>query len=68
MEFQLHYTEQGQGTPLCIVTRKRRKFGLLFHQIEHFSKKYRVIAVDTRGMENLQGETLLLHWHSLWRI
>ena len=30
MEFQLYYTEQGQGTPFVLLARKRRKFGLFF--------------------------------------
>ncbi len=53
MEFQLHYTEQGQGTLYCYT--ETEKVRITFSSIEHFSKKYRVIAVDTRGMENLKG-------------
>ncbi len=68
MEFQLYYTEQGQGTPFVLLHGNGESSDYFSHQIEHFSKTYRVIAVDTRGMENLQGETLLLHWHSLWKI
>lgn len=49
MEFQLHYTEQGQGTPFVFLHGNGESSDYFSHQTEHFSKKYRVIAVDTRG-------------------
>ncbi|MFR1214776.1 MAG: alpha/beta fold hydrolase [Acutalibacteraceae bacterium] len=55
MEFQLHYTEQGQGTPFVLLHGNGESSDYFSHQIEHFSMTYRVIAVDTRGHGNLQG-------------
>ena len=49
MEFQIHYTEQGQGTPFVLLHGNGENSDYFSHQTEHFSKKYRVIAVDTRG-------------------
>ena len=49
MEFQLYYTEQGQGTPFVLLHGNGESSDYFSHQIEHFSKTYRVIAVDTRG-------------------
>lgn len=49
MEFQLHYTEQGEGTPLVMLHGNGESSKYFVHQMACFSKNYRVIAVDTRG-------------------
>jgi len=49
MEFGLHYTEQGEGTPFLLLHGNGGRFAYFMHQITHFSNQYRVIAVDTRG-------------------
>ena len=45
----IYYTEQGQGTPFVLLHGNGESSDYFSHQIEHFSKTYRVIAVDTRG-------------------
>jgi len=49
MDIQLHYTEKGTGTPLILLHGNGENSSYFVHQIEHFSAKYRVIAIDTRG-------------------
>ena len=46
MPFGLYYTEKGFGTPLVLLHGNGEYFK---NQIDYFAKKYRVIAVDTRG-------------------
>lgn len=49
MDIVLHYMEQGEGEPLLLLHGNGEDHTYFTHQITHFSKKYRVIAVDTRG-------------------
>ena len=49
MDIQLHYTEQGTGLPLILLHGNGEDSSYFVHQIDHFSKHYRVIALDTRG-------------------
>ena len=49
MNIQLHYTEKGTGTSLILLHGNGEDSSYFVHQIEHFSAKYRVIAIDTRG-------------------
>lgn len=49
MDIQLHYTEQGTGLPLILLHGNGEDSSYFVHQIDHFSKRYRVIALDTRG-------------------
>lgn len=48
-DISLHYTEQGQGFPLILLHGNGENHTIFEHQIAHFSKNYRVIAIDTRG-------------------
>lgn len=48
-DIQLHYIEQGKGDPLILLHGNGGDSSYFEHQIAYFSKKYRVIAVDTRG-------------------
>ena len=49
MDIQLHYIEQGTGQPLILLHGNGEDNSYFVHQIDHFSKAYRVIAIDTRG-------------------
>ena len=49
MEIQLHYREKGSGAPLVLLHGNGEDGSYFQHQIEEFSRDYRVIAVDTRG-------------------
>ena len=49
LDIQLHYLEQGQGQPLILLHGNGEDNSYFIHQIDHFSKEYRVIAIDTRG-------------------
>lgn len=49
MEIKLNYTEHGTGMPLILLHGNGENHQYFVHQIEYFSKKYRVIAIDTRG-------------------
>lgn len=49
MNIKLHYTDHGEGEVLILLHGNSEENGIFVHQIEYFSKKYRVIAIDTRG-------------------
>lgn len=49
MPIHLHYTEKGVGEPLILLHGNGEDGSYFKHQVEYFSKKRRVIAVDTRG-------------------
>ncbi len=49
MDIKLNYIEKGQGRPFVFLHGNGESSEYFIHQIEHFSKCYRVIAVDTRG-------------------
>ena len=49
MDIQLNYIEQGTGQPLILLHGNGEDNSYFVHQIDYFSKKYRVIAIDTRG-------------------
>lgn len=49
MDIQLNYIEQGQGHPLILLHGNGEDHSYFVHQIDYFSKNYRVIAIDTRG-------------------
>ena len=49
MKSNLHYLEQGAGEPLVLLHGNGEDGGYFAAQIEYFSARYRVIAVDTRG-------------------
>ena len=46
---KLYYQEQGKGKPLVLLHGNNSSSNYFKKQIEYFSNKYRVIAVDTRG-------------------
>lgn len=49
MSLQHHYVEAGSGEPLLLLHGNGESHEYFVHQIEYFRKKYRVIAIDTRG-------------------
>ena len=49
MDIKLHYIEQGSGQPMILLHGNGEDGSYFVHQIGHFSKCYRVIAIDTRG-------------------
>lgn len=49
MNINLHYIEQGTGTPLILLHGNGEDGTYFEHQLAYFSKTYRVIAIDTRG-------------------
>ena len=49
MDIQLNFIEQGQGQPMVLLHGNVENSSYFVHQIAHFSKSYRVIAIDTRG-------------------
>ena len=53
MDIKLNYREQGDGYPLILLHGNGEDSSCFRHQLEFFSKEYRVIAIDTRG----QGES-----------
>lgn len=49
MDIKNYYVEAGNGFPLILLHGNGEDHSYFEHQIGHFYKKYRVIAVDTRG-------------------
>lgn len=49
MDIRLNYTERGAGKPLILLHGNGENHKYFVNQIGYFSKKYRVIAIDTRG-------------------
>lgn len=49
MDVQLYHTETGTGEPLVLLHGNGEDGSYFVHQIEFFSRRCRVIAVDTRG-------------------
>lgn len=49
MDIKLNYCEQGSGYPLILLHGNGEDSTRFRHQLEYFSKEYRVIAIDTRG-------------------
>lgn len=49
MNIVLHHIEQGSGEPLILLHGNGEDAGYFVHQMDPFSRHFRVIAVDTRG-------------------
>ncbi len=48
-DIRLYYIERGQGLPLILLHGNGEDSSYFVHQLDCFSKSYRVIAIDTRG-------------------
>ena len=49
MDIELYYEEKGDGDPLILLHGNGEDHEYFKNQIPFFAKKYRVIAIDTRG-------------------
>lgn len=49
MDITLHYQEKGSGEPLILLHGNGEDGSYFKHQMDYFSGRYRVIALDTRG-------------------
>ena len=49
MDIKLHYIEKGVGKPLILLHGNGESGEYFIHQLDYFSRQFRVIAVDTRG-------------------
>lgn len=49
MEIKLNYQEKGEGKPFILLHGNGEDNSYFVHQMDYFSRKYRMIAVDTRG-------------------
>ena len=49
MDIKLNFIEQGTDQPLILLHGNGEDNSYFEHQIDYFSKSYRVIAIDTRG-------------------
>ena len=49
MEIKLHYQEKGEGEPMILLHGNGEEGSYFAHQMDYFSRNYRVIVVDTRG-------------------
>ena len=49
MDIELFYEQKGNGFPLVLLHGNGEDHSYFVNQIDYFSKKYRVIAIDTRG-------------------
>ena len=49
LSIELYFEEKGEGFPLILLHGNGESHEYFTHQIEHFSKYYRVLAPDTRG-------------------
>src|SRR5690625_4865041 len=60
----IHYSDTGHGKPLVLVHGLAATLNMWIPQIEEFSKSYRVIAIDARGVGKsgkLKGWTNILN-------
>lgn len=49
MDIELHYQEKGSGEPLILLHGNGEDCSYFKNQMDYFHKKFRVIALDTRG-------------------
>ena len=49
MDISLYCEERGEGFPIVLLHGNGEDHTYFKNQLEFFSKKYRVIALDTRG-------------------
>lgn len=49
MDIKLYFKEKGRGEPFILLHGNGENWAYFKHQIDYFSNKYHVIAIDTRG-------------------
>ena len=49
MKIKLHYQEKGEGEPFILLHGNGEDSSYFAHQMDYFSRNYRVVVVDTRG-------------------
>lgn len=49
MDISLYYSDKGESRPILLLHGNGEDSGYFKNQTEHFSGRYRVISVDTRG-------------------
>ena len=66
---ELHYLDAGKGAPMIFIPGLTFSGEIFLHQIEHFSKTNRVIAIDPRGQglssKTVDGNDYLTHGKDL---
>ncbi len=64
-DVEIHYLEKGEGSPMVLIPGLTFAGEVFKGQIEHFSKEYRVIAIDPRGQglstKTVHGNDYLTH-------
>lgn len=62
---EIHYLEKGEGSPMVLIPGLTFAGEIFKGQIEHFSKEYRVIAIDPRGQglstKTVHGNDYMTH-------
>lgn len=69
---EIHYWDKGEGDGLVFIPGLSYSGEIFKHQIEHFSKDYRVIAVDPRGQglstKTVHGNDYVTHGRDLIKL
>lgn len=68
MDIRLYYEKAGDGEPLILLHGNGEDGTYFKHQMEYFSKDYRVIALIPEATENRHEEKSLLQSGSLQKI
>lgn len=68
-DVEIHYLEKGEGKPMVFIPGLTFSGEIFKAQLEHFSKEYRVIAIDPRGQglstKTVHGNDYLTHGKDL---
>lgn len=64
-DVEIHYLEKGEGSPMVLIPGLTFAGEIFKGQIEHFSRDYRVIAIDPRGQglstKTVHGNDYMTH-------
>ena len=71
-DIELHYLDRGEGDAIVFIPGLSYSGEIFTHQIEHFSKTHRVIAVDPRGQglstKTVHGNDYVTHGTDLIKL
>ena len=71
-DIELHYLDKGEGDAIVFIPGLSYSGEIFTHQIEHFSKTHRVIAVDPRGQglstKTVHGNDYVTHGKDLIKL